>query len=189
MKMVYICSPLRGDIEGNIKKALEYCALAESQGVIPLAPHTIFTQFLNDTIPEQRQRGLMLGLELLKRCDELWVFGNVISQGMKAEIEEARQNSIPTRYIKESDLIQNQRPPDMDMEEKIQEIQQKYGGIGIARRVSDGLVTSVIMPEEAKKHISPEELQKIEDYIVMASNKVSAHEPIQEEVQDLEMSQ
>jgi hypothetical protein len=46
MKMVYICSPLRGDLEGNIKKAVKYCTHAESQDVIPLAPHTIFTEIL-----------------------------------------------------------------------------------------------------------------------------------------------
>lgn len=187
MKLVYICSPLRGDLEGNTKKAIEYCSHAESQGVIPLAPHTIFTQFLNDTIPEQRQKGLKMGLELLKRCDELWVCGNVISEGMKDEIEEARQSHIPTRYIKESDLIQNQRPP--DMEEKIQDIQQKYGSICIARRVEDGLVTSVVMPEEAKKHIQPEELQEIENYIVKESNKLFEQEPVQEETEDFELSQ
>lgn len=187
MKMVYICSPLRGDLEGNIKKAVEYCTHAEARGVIPLAPHTIFTQFLNDTIPEQRQKGLKLGLELLKRCDELWVCGNVISQGMKDEIEEARQNNIPTRYIKESDFIQNQRPP--DMEEKIQHINQKYGTIYVARSSEDGLVTSVVMPEEAKKHIRPEELQEIENYIVQASNKLSEQVPVQEETQDFELSQ
>ena len=62
MKMVYIASPLRGDYNTNIKNAVEYCRLAGEQGVLPLAPHIIFSQWCNDTIPEQREQGLQLGL-------------------------------------------------------------------------------------------------------------------------------
>ena len=75
MRLAYICSPLRGDIEKNIQKAHEYCAYAASCGVIPLAPHTIFTRYLDDQQPEQREQGLTMGLELLKRCDEKQFFG------------------------------------------------------------------------------------------------------------------
>ena len=80
LRLVYISSPLRGDIEKNMEKAKDYCAYAASCGVIPLAPHTIFTQYLNDTVPEQREQGLRMGHELLERCDELWVMGDTISQ-------------------------------------------------------------------------------------------------------------
>ena len=47
MRLVYICSPLRGDMEANKKRADEYCAYAASCGVVPLAPHTIFTRYRN----------------------------------------------------------------------------------------------------------------------------------------------
>ncbi len=183
MKMVYICSPLRGDPEGNIKKAIEYCSYASEQGVIPLAPHTIFTQFLNDDIAQQRQKGLSLGLELLKRCDELWVCGGVISEGMNAEIETAKQLNISTRHISDSQITQNQRPP--DMAEQIKEI-TKYGQILFARN-EDGIVTTVVLPEEAKDHFKPEELQDAEDYIIRSSNKQKEPEPVQEEIHDFDM--
>jgi hypothetical protein len=84
LKLVYICSPLRGAIEENIKKAHRYCEYAAGCDVIPLAPHTIFTAYLQDTIPEQRAQGLKMGLELLKRCDEIWV--NVKRFVMKSRI-------------------------------------------------------------------------------------------------------
>ncbi len=99
MKLVYICSPLRGAIEENIKKAHRYCEYAAGCGVIPLAPHTIFTAYLQDTIPEQRAQGLKMGLELLKRCDEIWVCGDEISQGMQGEIDLAAKLHIPTIYV------------------------------------------------------------------------------------------
>ena len=99
MKLVYICSPLRGAIEENIKKAHRYCEYAAGCGVIPLAPHTIFTAYLQDTIPEQRALGLKMGLELLKRCDEIWVCGDEISRGMQGEIDLAAKLHIPTIYV------------------------------------------------------------------------------------------
>lgn len=85
-----------------------YCAYAASCGVIPLAPHTIFTQYLNDAVPEQREQGLRMGHELLERCDELWVMGDTISQGMKDEIGLATFLQLPILYVSDdtSDTIQ-----------------------------------------------------------------------------------
>ena len=54
MKLVYICSPLRGEYEQNIKHAIRYCEIAAGLGVIPLAPHTLFTQYPNDTVAAPR---------------------------------------------------------------------------------------------------------------------------------------
>ena len=99
MTVVYICSPLRGDIERNIRKANGYCRFAVSQSAVPIAPHTILTGFLDDTIPEERQIGMTLGMELLSRCDELWVFGAKLSAGMEAELKVAQQLKLPVKYF------------------------------------------------------------------------------------------
>ncbi|MFI3226513.1 MAG: DUF4406 domain-containing protein [Clostridia bacterium] len=98
--MVYIASPLRGDYEKNIEKAVEYCKMVAEQGIIPLAPHIIFSQWCNDSIPSEREKGLELGLELMKHCSELWVMGEEISEGMRGELLFARENDIPTYHIK-----------------------------------------------------------------------------------------
>lgn len=108
MRLVYISSPLRGDMEKNKEKAKDYCAYAASCGVIPLAPHTIFTQYLNDAVPEQREQGLRMGHELLERCDELWVMGDTISQGMKDEIGLATFLQLPILYVSD-DMVKNQK--------------------------------------------------------------------------------
>lgn len=65
---------------------------------MPLAPHTIFTQFLDDEILEERAKGLLMGLELLKHCSELYVFGNMVTEGMWGEIEAAEQLGIEIQY-------------------------------------------------------------------------------------------
>lgn len=56
-RLIYICSPLRGDIEKNIQKAQGYCREAVELwlDVIPIAPHVYCTQFLDDTIPQERE--------------------------------------------------------------------------------------------------------------------------------------
>lgn len=99
MKLVYIASPLAGDAAANIQRAIGYCKIAADQGVTPLAPHTIFTRFLNDALPHERRLGMRMGISLLERCDELWVFGDVVSTGMKAEITVAKKHGIPVRYF------------------------------------------------------------------------------------------
>jgi len=99
MKLVYICSPLRGDMEANIKRASRYCAYAAGCGVIPIAPHVAWNGVFDDTIPEKREAALRLGLELLKRCDEVWVMGNEITQGMQGEIDEAARLHTATVYV------------------------------------------------------------------------------------------
>ena len=44
---------------------------------------------------------MALGLELLKRSDELWVFGKRITEGMRTEIEVATERKIPVQYFDE----------------------------------------------------------------------------------------
>lgn len=87
MKKVYICRPLRGDITNNIERAKTYCKQARAEGCMPLAPHIYFTQFMDDTIASDRELAMAMGIEWLDTCDELWVFGDTISEGMRAEIE------------------------------------------------------------------------------------------------------
>lgn len=42
-----------------------------------------------------------MGIELLKKCDEIWVFGEP-SEGMRAEIEEAKSLRLPVVTVPQS---------------------------------------------------------------------------------------
>ena len=103
-KLIYVASPLRGDIEGNIKRAYNYCRWAAMQGVIPVASHILFTGFLDDEILEEREMGIRLGIDLLRHCDAIWVFGDVITEGMKNELDWARILNKPVRYVPEKSV-------------------------------------------------------------------------------------
>ncbi len=100
--IVYICSPYAGDTESNIKAAQKYSRFAVGKGYIPIAPHLLFPQFLNDTDPAERKLGLFFGNALMSKCSEVWVFGERISAGMEAEIKRARWKNYRLRYFSES---------------------------------------------------------------------------------------
>ena len=74
--IVYICSPYAGEIEKNVKAAQGYSRFAVEKGYIPIAPHLLFPQFLNDANPKERQLGLFFGNALMSKCSEVWVFGS-----------------------------------------------------------------------------------------------------------------
>ena len=69
--IVYICSPYAGDIEANIAAARRYSRLAVDAGYIPIAPHLLFPQFLDDANPKERELGLFFGNALMSKCSEV----------------------------------------------------------------------------------------------------------------------
>ena len=97
--IVYICSPYAGDIEKNVKAARGYSRFAVDKGFIPVAPHLLFPQFMNDTDPQERELGLFFGNALMGKCSEVWVFGETISPGMIAEIDRAKRKNQHIRYF------------------------------------------------------------------------------------------
>ena len=100
--IVYICSPYAGEIEKNVKAAQEYSRFAVEKGYIPIAPHLLFPQFLNDANPKERQLGLFFGNALMSKCSEVWVFGSHISAEMEAEINRAKWKNYRLRYFTET---------------------------------------------------------------------------------------
>ena len=101
--IVYICSPYAGDVEKNVKAAQRYSRFAVDSGYLPIAPHLLFPQFLNDHDPKERELGMFFGNVLMTKCIELWVFGGTISSGMADEIERAKRRNYTIRYF-DSDL-------------------------------------------------------------------------------------
>ena len=99
--LVYICSPLSGNVEVNKERARKYCRFAVEQKAIPLAPHLLFPQFMDDDNPSERELAMFMNMVLLGKCLELWVFGDTISSGMGEEITRAKKKHIPIRYFTE----------------------------------------------------------------------------------------
>lgn len=103
MRRVYICSPLGGNVSANIENAKRYAQYALECGMAPVIPH-FYALVLNDEIPDERKLGMQAGLSLLWVCDEVWVFGDEITEGMKKEIIFAEKLNIKVKYISEKEL-------------------------------------------------------------------------------------
>lgn len=99
--IVYICSPYAGDIEANVVAARRYSCFAVEKSYIPIAPHLLFPQFLNDSDPNERELGLFFRNAIMSKCSKIWVFGSKISNGMAAEINRARWKNYRLRYFTE----------------------------------------------------------------------------------------
>lgn len=99
--IVYICSPYSGNVNRNIEMARKYCRFAVNKHYLPIAPHLLFTQFMNDEISEERETAIFMNFVLMSKCAEIWVFGDVISAGMKTEIDRAKRKYMKIRYFTE----------------------------------------------------------------------------------------
>lgn len=97
--LVYICSPFSRDISGNIDRAKKYSRYAVDNKAIPIAPHLLFPQFMDDD--EERELALFMDMVLLGKCEELWVFGETVTEGMSAEIAKAKRKNMKIRYFTE----------------------------------------------------------------------------------------
>lgn len=99
--MVFICSPYEDDILNSERKARVFSKFAVKQDTIPVTPHLLYPQFMNEDDPADRARALFFGLVLLGKCDQIWVFGNQITKGMAREIRKAQAKGIRVRYFTE----------------------------------------------------------------------------------------
>lgn len=95
--LVYICSPYAGDIERNTCRARAFSRFAVEKKYIPIAPHLLCPQYLNEET--ERWLGLKMGIVFLGKCEEVWVFGDVVSEGMAAEINKAKRMRKKIRYF------------------------------------------------------------------------------------------
>lgn len=98
-KLVYIASPYAGDVEANVAFAKAACRYAMDQGATPLAVHLLYPQMLDDHVPAEREAGIRMGLQVLEACDELWLCGDRLSHGMRAELAAAEQLGIPVYRV------------------------------------------------------------------------------------------
>lgn len=95
--LVYICSPYAKDVEKNTFRARAFSRFAVEKKYIPIAPHLLCPQYLNEET--ERWLGLKMGIVFMGKCEEIWVFGDVVSEGMAAEIDKAKRMRKKIRYF------------------------------------------------------------------------------------------
>ena len=71
----------------------------------PITPHLLYPKFLDDGKAEDRELGLFIGLVLLTKCEELWMFGKRISAGMAREVAKAEDRGMTIRRFADRPLL------------------------------------------------------------------------------------
>jgi len=104
---VILESPYAGDVETNLVYARACMADCLKRGEAPFASHLLYTQegVLDDTIPEERERGMLAGLAWGEVADKIVVYtDNGITRGMQYGIDTAMKKSIPIEYRRLSNV-------------------------------------------------------------------------------------
>ena len=94
MKTVFIAHRLKGDFEENMKSALRWARWAAlAKGVAPIVPYAYLCLILNDNDEDDRFEGTNISMEIMKRCDEIWVCGPMPGEDSLVwrELEEAER--------------------------------------------------------------------------------------------------
>lgn len=98
MRVAYICSPLN-----DLEKTRRYARYVLSCGMVPLTPYLYFL-ILNYGRKEERKLGVKAGLSLLWLCNEVWVFGDEITDEMREELKLAEALHIKIKRISKCTL-------------------------------------------------------------------------------------
>ena len=94
-KLVFICAPLRDDVEKNIEFARQKAQEVFADGDIPVCPHLLFPPIADPNDPEQDAKGRKMAMRLLESCQQLNVYGPIWTEGMWDEIHHASKLGIP----------------------------------------------------------------------------------------------
>lgn len=105
---MYICAPLRGDVEKNIEFARQKAQEVFQSGGIPVCPHITLPSNADPACSVQDEAAREMGLQLVESCQQLNVYGSTITEGMRAEIHRAQERGIPVVY--EQEPVRQVRP-------------------------------------------------------------------------------
>ena len=90
----YVCAPTNHATGFAFGKLKEYSKTLFDLGYVPICPCMMFSRFLSESVPEQREARRDMAQQLLRRCRVLVVCGDKITEEMEAEILLAKRLRI-----------------------------------------------------------------------------------------------
>ena len=99
MRVVYIAHPVKGDTAANIARAKRWLLwAAQHRDVSPVAPWIAAVEAVGgDASGEERELWLARDCAVVERCDELWLCGSHVSDGMRRELGAAMAAGVFVR--------------------------------------------------------------------------------------------
>ena len=113
MRVVYmahpVSSPTPEGVVANLARAKRwYRWIITTFHVAVLADWVLTCEVLDDAKPSDRRLGMSLNVPLIRRCDEIWLVGGRLSNGMLGEREEAVKNGL---VVQDLTLLLGEEPP------------------------------------------------------------------------------
>lgn len=90
----YVCAPTTHSADYTPSKLKDYCKALYDLGFLPVCPSLMFSRFLSNSIPEQREDKRAMSLALLRRCRVVVVCSDEVTEDMEAEIMLAKRLGI-----------------------------------------------------------------------------------------------
>lgn len=103
LKKVYICAPLTDQPTIDLAQAKRYAGYALKCGTAPVVPH-FYAECISGTRKQLRELIRATALSLIWVCDEVWVFGDQLTDGMSAEIRHAKLLNINIRTFSDKEI-------------------------------------------------------------------------------------
>lgn len=105
LRRVYVCAPFKGDIRGNTERAknvaMKLATEAAHEGKeLPFffVPHLAFQYTVDGNTEMYREWAMRMCVEAVRMCDEIVVCGEVMTEGMQREVEEAGKRGVVTTH-------------------------------------------------------------------------------------------
>ena len=96
------------------------CEFVFNQGAVPVNPFRLYGYFLGDRVGRDLIR--QANNNLIRKCDQLWVFGEIIADGVLFEILYAKKLRMPVKFYSvdsRADLIKEVSDNELTFEEEV----------------------------------------------------------------------
>jgi|GEM_PF-2107931 len=102
-RRVYLESPFRADTPEGCERNLEYLWRSMRDSMdrteAPFASHALYTQFLDEDVPAEREIGIACGLAWAVQAEATVVYRDLgITEGMRRGIDAAQASGRPVEY-------------------------------------------------------------------------------------------
>lgn len=102
-RKIYICAPIAEDLNESIGQVKQYAEYVLKCGMAPVIPH--FYYACMDKIGEKELETIRSACtSLLWYSDEMWIFGDEVTENMEREIRFCKTLNMRTRKIPRKDL-------------------------------------------------------------------------------------
>lgn len=95
-KLVFVAHAISGDVDRNLRKVISICSEIHSSEIIPVFPSFTWRHYLTNEPGDKELAEQVNEAYFSRNCiDEIWLYGDLLSEGMKKEIKLAEKYTIP----------------------------------------------------------------------------------------------